>query len=285
MKSLEQIKKALKYRLYKLHPKAIFWDIKKKPNKNKPIVTKLKNGFQIQVYPRDILGKALYVLGYFEPDITNFCNTFLKPGMVFFDIGSNIGYYSLLASKKVGEKGKVYSFEPNNQIIVELKKNISLNSIKNIKVNQLALSEKKGKAKLSQYEKGEEVYSSLSNTAYPGKKITGYEKVNIDTVDNFIKKNNINKVDLIKIDVEGAELLVLKGSKKLLSDKKASAIIFEMQDFLTQRFNYTCEDLIQFLENFGYKIYFFNNMKKILLTKDFSFENSHINNFIALKTE
>jgi FkbM family methyltransferase len=132
--------------------------------------------------------------------------------MVFFDIGANMGYYTLIAAKKVGPTGRVDSFEPSPRMFNELKFNLELNKFNNVHINNIALGDEPGVARLSRYDRGREVYGSLSTRSFPGATIIGYDEVALETLDNYMVKKGIKQVDMIKMDVEGAEFLVLKGA-------------------------------------------------------------------------
>lgn len=191
---------------YFLHPRAIAWRHIKRRHPNTPIITKLGKELKVRIYPYDVIGRSIYVDRMFEKAECNFATGFLKKGMVFFDIGANLGQYTLLGAQRVGTTGKVHSFEPSSRMFAELNFNIKLNGFSDICIcNKVAVSDKEGTAKLSKYEAGGEVYGSLGSQHWaPDKSIIGHEEVRTITLDGYLKKHNILHVDLIKIDVEGA---------------------------------------------------------------------------------
>ena len=142
---------------------------------------------------------------------------------VFIDVGANIGKYTIKIGNSLKMNGRVISFEPENDNFEMLKKNTKLNNLKNTTLINKALSDKKGKLKLY-LAKGN--WGHLSLVEKVGEK---YEEVEVDTLDNILKELKISKVDLIKIDVEGAENLVLKGALETLK-KSHPKIIFEAWD-------------------------------------------------------
>lgn len=145
-------------------------------------------------------------------------NKILKPGMVVFDIGANLGVYSSEASNAVGNKGRVYAFEPIPENLRYLKHNLGLNNAKNVEVVPRAIGNKVGK---------EKIYLSESNvgTHSMGGKSKKYIEVETDTIDNFVKQKGLGKVNLIKIDVEGFESQALAGGTKSMSDGKIPMLI------------------------------------------------------------
>ena len=142
---------------------------------------------------------------------------------VFIDVGANIGKYTIKIGNSLKMNGRVISFEPENDNFEMLKKNAKLNNLKNTTLINKALSDKKGKLKLY-LAKGNLGHHSLVEKV--GEK---YEEVEVDTLDNILKELKISKVDLIKIDVEGAENLVLKGALKTLENSHPK-IVFEAWD-------------------------------------------------------
>jgi FkbM family methyltransferase len=143
----------------------------------------------------------------------------------------------------------------------ELKFNVELNNLSNICIlNNVAVSDKEGTARLSKYEAGGEVYGSLGSQNWDGwgKSIVGYEEVKVITIDKYIKEHNIDHVDLIKIDIEGAELLALRGAYKLLHNADVAAIVLEMADINTIGFGYHAIEIWDYLKSLGYSLHSFD---------------------------
>ncbi len=140
-------------------------------------------------------------------------NEIVKPGQTIIDVGSHIGQFTLLFSKLVGKRGKVYSFEPDIIAYSCLNDNIILNKIKNTKLERFGLSNINGKAKLYYNENGGNSLSSILRSITH--KTTNYINIDLITIDDYCIKNNIIP-DVIKIDVEGAEDLVIEGAKMIL---------------------------------------------------------------------
>lgn len=246
--------------LYWLHPRVFMWRHICKQNPNEPMITRLANGLKVRIYPYDVDGKGIYVYGMSEKAEYRFITKFLKQGMVFFDIGANLGQYTLLGAQSVGSNGQVHSFEPSGRIFNELKFNVALNDLPDICVlNNVAVSDKEGTAKLSKYEEGAEVYGSLGNQDRASRSlIIGYEEVRTITLDGYIKEHNISRIDLVKMDIEGAELLALRGADELLRRPDAPTLVVEMADINTEGFGYKAMEIWDHLENFGYRMYYIN---------------------------
>jgi len=106
-------------------------------------------------------------------------------------------------------------------------------------------------------------------------------KVPCVSLDNFLIKNNIKKIDFIKIDVEGAELKVLRGFKEYFRKKRVGAIILEINEKIID-YSSTAEDLVSFLEGFGYNFYKFSKKGKLIKIKGAGFKFDGTNNFVVL---
>jgi FkbM family methyltransferase len=194
-----------------------------------------------------------------------------RKGWVVFDIGAYIGIYSLWAAKRVDEEGFVVAFEPNPLAFRWLISNIMLNKMKNIKALPFALGDKSSKATL--YVARENIEASSLIKDHLINNPSGYYTVaNVYTVpilslDYIIDKSNkiigraINHIDLVKIDVEGYEMNVLKGAEKTLNKGSIERLIIEVH--LDQ---VSTKDLLNYLQGHSYfldKIVRFDHVKEV----------------------
>lgn len=161
-------------------------------------------------------------------------------GKVFFDIGANIGYYSILASKLVGEKGAVVAFEPVISNLTFLHRHVELNNAKNVRVLSFALSDKQSIASFSLGQN-----SAMGHLSENGK---GENLVYVPTVslDEIAAKMNLMP-DVMKIDVEGAEMDVFAGAENVLRTAKPTI-------FLSTHSPELRRDCLEFLQNRGYEV-------------------------------
>ncbi len=137
----------------------------------------------------------------------------------FLDIGANVGKYSVIIAKQLKDKGFVLCFEPEPKNLIALKRNLLLNKLNNVNIVPIALSDRKGNIDFYLNSENTGGHSLVNKTK---NKIT----VKSDKLDNVIKQQNVRNIKLIKIDVEGAEMKVLKGAENLLK-KDHPKIIFE----------------------------------------------------------
>ena len=171
----------------------------------------------------------------------------VKKEMVVFDIGANIGYYTLIFADLVGKKGKVYAFEPDPTNYKLLLKNIKLNNYNNIKPIRKAVSNKIGRTDffLSDVYAGEHSISNINNEK-------NVIKVEITTLDKFA--NSKIKPDIIKIDIEGAESLAVSGMDNLIKTNKDMIIICEFWPKAMIKSKSSPMKFLNKLENYGFKI-------------------------------
>lgn len=189
-------------------------------------------------------GKFIYAFReYYEPELA-YLEKALSPGMVFIDVGANFGVYTLVASKLVGEAGKVIAFEPTAQSSAILWQNIALNHCANVCAFQVALTQRRGKAWL--YHGWDPVGNSLGMDPVSGH---GGEEVQTEVLDHMLRENGIDRVDAVKIDVEGAEELVLRGAIRTLTTH-SPIVIFEYNPGCAARLGlspYGARDLLKSL--------------------------------------
>jgi len=173
-----------------------------------------------------------------------FLESIAEEGMNVIDIGANIGVTTVAVAKRIGRKGKLYSFEPVPEYFNILKKNISSNRLENVKVCELAVTDQVGRAYF--YQKG---LSSGIVFEEGARKFDG----STTTVDRFLSEEKIERIDLINMDCEGSELLVLKGAKETLRKNKVKIFCEIHHDFLKQ-LGQSIEDLVEYLHSLEFQV-------------------------------
>lgn len=166
----------------------------------------------------------------YEPSTTKLFKDTVKPGMVVVDIGAHVGYYTLLAAKQVGPTGKVYAFEPEQDNHAILLKNIEVNGYNNIVATRMAVSNQQGISTL--YVSG--LDSGRHSMYRHGLPERGSASIETTTLDSFLALEGWPNIDLIKIDVEGAEVTVLDGMTSLIGKSAGLRLIIEFNPALLQ---------------------------------------------------
>jgi FkbM family methyltransferase len=237
-----------------------------------------RNLFKIRLYKDSYLSEEIY-RNKFEPDEGQFINDFLMEGDIFVDIGANIGLYTLMAARKIGSAGKVYSFEPTQTTFKRLLDNIAINGFKNIIPVNKALSDKNGSFEMNVSCDGFDGWNSFVKITRGSKART--ETVETIKVDSFFHDNKIwGNISLIKIDVEGWEKFVILGGEEHFKRPESPVLIIEFVDQNTINAGYTCKELFQLLVSFGYTLY---SIKDRILEKEHVKENYIYSNLVAAK--
>jgi FkbM family methyltransferase len=188
--------------------------------------------------------------GDFEGSELHFVGRFLQPGMTVLDVGAHHGLYTLLASKKVGPAGKVIAFEPSARERKRLQRHVRLNFSSNVRIEPCGLGSRHSQEQLFVVEGAEDWCNSLRPPAVGAS--TRSESVNILPLDDYLAQSHIARVDFWKLDVEGAELEILKGATLLLNRPFRPAILAEVQDIRTEPWGYRAREIIQFLHRQTY---------------------------------
>ena len=200
-------------------------------------------------------------LGLYEPEIAKELFTLLRSEVLFIDVGANIGYYTLLASKLVGLYGHVLSFEADPANANELRKNVLFNSCSNVTLFPKAVSDQAGKKKLvtgehsvgSSLETADNAVQRLGPT-YVGstKKVIEVDAV---TLDEKCLSVDIERFCLrvLKIDIEGAEPLALRGGQRLL--RVLDAVIVEINDFMLKVHGFSPRDVLMAIWEADFQVY------------------------------
>jgi FkbM family methyltransferase len=199
---------------------------------------------------KDNLGEPLQT-GTFEPAELAFVERFLRPGMTMLDLGAHHGLYTLLASKRVGSRGKVIAFEPSPRERRALLLHLILNRCTNTKVQGLAVGNENTEATLFVVEGKQTGCNSLR----PPDVLSGTfpARVRVIRIDDWLNKQKFRQIDLVKLDVEGAELEALKGAPRLLERRPRPVILVEVQDVRTIPWGYRAREILTHLSDMGYK--------------------------------
>ena len=182
---------------------------------------------------------------------------YLREGMTVFDVGANVGELTLLFSRFVGQGGSVHAFEPTGAGFERLSAVCRAASLRNVRTNRLALAEKEGAVRLHVY--ADEYLSWTTRAERPLEdygidvKPQAVEDVHATTVDLYCERNGVALIDLLKIDVEGAELQVLLGAERVLRERRVRCLTFEFGQTTFDMGNRP-EQIEDFLGGVGYAV-------------------------------
>ena len=204
----------------------------------------------------------LSINGVYEPFETDLIKTKINKGDTVLDIGANIGYYTLIFARSVGNTGKVYAFEPDPENFALLKRNVEINGYDNVVLEQNAVYNKSGKIELFLNENNKSdhrVYRTMSSQP----------SIIIDavTLDDYFYGYK-GRLDLIKIDIQGAEMTALQGMSSILKQNRDVVYISEFFPAAMNSFGNDPEEYLGILNQYGFTLFDVDEKEKDLRASD-----------------
>lgn len=174
---------------------------------------------------------------------------FLRPGQTFVDVGAHHGIYSIYASKKLRNQGRVIAFEPSPRERRRLNLHLKMNGISSVTVEPYAAGARNGWERLFVVQSGFTTMNSLRSPALD----SVFKEIQVETrgLDEYVKERNLTELDLLKIDTEGAELEVLAGAQSTLQ-RFRPVIICEVLDWVTKPWGYPAREIVSHLASQAY---------------------------------
>ena len=165
----------------------------------------------------------IFLTGYYDVETraTRLFRKVVQPGMTVIDVGANVGYYTLQAAARVGPAGRVHAFEPAGSTFTRLVENVELNGFKNVSTCRAIVNDRPGRLPLFVAPPDNSGLSGLR----PPPGALGFEEVDALTLDDYCERTNVPRVDVVKIDVEGSELAVLRGMPRLLAQPQVQVFM------------------------------------------------------------
>lgn len=216
------------------------------------VLTNNKFGYKMYIDTEDIgIGHALLIDGIYHEFEATIFKKLIKEGMTVLDIGANNGMFTLLAASIVGREGKVFSFEPEPNNYDLLVRNVKLNRYDDIVTTvQKAVSNKTGKNNLYLCKNDKSIHS-LYGLQSEMVEFVEAETISID--DFFVNRDN--KVDVMKIVVQGCEVEVIEGARNIINANRNLAIMAEFAPIMAEKFGYSAEEYLKRFRNMGFSIY------------------------------
>ena len=217
-----------------------------------PLVRVRRSGFNWELDLRDNLQALLFFAGTYEPELVAFLETELRRGDVFADVGANIGIHSLIAARALAAAGggRVYAFEPAEDTAAKLQRAAGSNDV-DVEVVTTALGAEPGVVDLFADPNYDEADTGVRSQFTTGRPVG---PARLTTFDLWAEGRGLDRLDVVKIDVEGAEPLVLEGMQASLRAFRPRAVIVEMREYSFQRVGHgSPAELRRVLERFGYR--------------------------------
>jgi FkbM family methyltransferase len=197
----------------------------------------------------------IFWMGYYSQEVVSTLNDLLRPGMTLIDVGANIGEISMVSAKRVGGSGRVLAFEPLSSHADRLEANLRKNGLDWVSVARVAVSD---------YEGTTEIYESCGqgtesdehfglNSLYRAQdNVAAMESIGVTTLDSFLSRSPLDRIDVIKIDIEGSELPCLIGARETIA-RYLPYIVVEVQSQSARAAGYEQGDILRELERHGYQ--------------------------------
>jgi FkbM family methyltransferase len=240
----------------------------------------------------DYAFRTIYFHGAYEPETTAILKCLAAPGQIWWDIGANIGWFTLLLSRLVGDAGSVEAFEPNPFTASLLDRAISVNGVSNVRMNRLALGEQRGQATLFVPSKPGSTEGGHGRPAlirHSDLHSLSEVSVRVDTIDSLVASRSIPYPFGIKIDVEGFEGAIIAGAQRLFKEAPPMVVLSEVnhrEDCLLKP-----HQLVSAIVNFGYRAFHVENLEEYdpvisidgSRSKDFVFIHRHADENVIRK--
>ena len=196
---------------------ALRWGYSFRPE---PRIVRLRSGRKIQVDPTDYLQLMIYYFGTFEPHVLSYLKRSVPKGGTLVDVGANIGVYTLESALVVGEAGRVISIEAAPAHVEAIRENVELNDMNNVTVIAVAVGDSTGSAILTRPRGGNLGMFTVGL-------VDGDEtySVPLRLIDDVLEEQEIESIDLIKIDIEGSEYRALHGAARTLAKYKPTLLL------------------------------------------------------------
>lgn len=204
----------------------------------------------------------LSIKGIYEPFETELLKNQIGSGNTVLDIGANIGYYTLIFAKSVGSEGRVFAFEPDPTNFNLLKQNIALNGYQNVTLEQKAVYSANRTMELFLNEDNQS-----DHRIYQTKIHQPCVVVDAVSLDNYFR-NGQTVIDLIKMDIQGAEMAALQGMARLLKNNRDIRLVMEFLPTALSRFGTDPKELLTFLSGMGFNFFNINEDKNRLESTD-----------------
>lgn len=196
---------------------------------------------------------AIYWRGHHSTHIAKFLQEHLRPDMTFVDVGANMGELTLVAGKRL-EHGRVLAFEPVPDIFEELSRNVAINNLSRVELFNIGLFDTTASLPIFRLR---DINFGTINDGVPSLFSTGDDRqqvmVPLRRFDELARQCSLQRLDVMKIDVEGAEIMVLRGAEASIK-RFRPIIITELSDENFQRAGYTSDDLISYLKSLEYDV-------------------------------
>jgi len=245
-----------------------------------PVLLRWFADLRVMIWPENESSRTLFLTGTFDPNELMWLSQVLTEGMTFVDVGANMGVYSMFASKLVGGSGTVVAVEPSMRDFQRLAFHITLNDLQNVQPLHVAASDECAQASLQVAWDRNSGHNTFGDFGYPDVERARAETVQTRPLDAVVAEHELERVDFVKIDVEGHELRVLAGAVETLARFRPK-ILIEVFDNVLRAQGASATLVLAFLEQQGYTLHEFSETTGELVPLSRSVDNGS-RNLVAL---
>ncbi|GAC1365163.1 MAG: FkbM family methyltransferase [Actinomycetota bacterium] len=214
---------------------------------SRPLLARHVSGYSVTCDLSDDAQRAIFYTGTYEPRLSRLIVDALRPGDVFFDLGANLGHYSLLAARRLGGRGSIHAVEASAQTAARLRETVRRNHLSAIiAVHQVAVGDRQERMTLAHPESAP---SPLGMRFLDPSAATPGEAVQVVRLDDYLPEVTPT---VVKLDVEGAEVRALAGMQECLRNPDLRCIFAEAIDSQLARFGDSTASMTQYLAGFGF---------------------------------
>jgi len=219
-----------------------------------PVVFTDRFDLHYLLFPADAVYESFLNEGYYERAEQSFCARYVKPEMTVFDVGASHGFYTLLFAKLAGAEF-VHAFEPEEGNFARLRVNLELNGFEGVNASRLAAVDESGEVDLNVFPPELYGWHTLGS---PAMEVEGSPAVPVArqrvkgiTLDDYCAEHDIDRIDLLKLDVEGAELEALRGCGRLLRQGKIGCLLFEVSKAMVEGMSHDPTEIFELIRAAG----------------------------------
>ncbi|HUE96342.1 MAG TPA: FkbM family methyltransferase [Longimicrobiaceae bacterium] len=222
----------------------------------------------------------------YEPETSTFFAGALRPGDTFIDIGTHVGYFSLLAAALVGPSGRVISFEPEAENYRRLKLHVAMNRFGHVEAVNAAVGDSPGSAQLFVNQDNDGGHALWDVGAHPfnvrSRNQQTTAEVEVTSLDHYLRDRDLGSLKLIKIDTEGSEHRILQGARETLTRFRVPFVVAEINEFALQQMGTSGMELRAWMEELGYETFVFlpGETNLVRLRLDQTVQSNHVYNLL-----
>ena len=220
-----------------------------------PVDTELLNAdLRLTCDLNQFIQRQIFYFGAFEPEACELWFRFAQRAAVVFDVGANVGLYSLLAAK-ANLRATIHAFEPTPAVVASFQQNVQLNDLENIALNPVAVGKTNGIASLHTCAGADGTNEGMNFVSENGAGDPNPEMaVPVVSLNHYCQTRGIEKIDLMKIDIEGGEYDALMGAESLIRRQAIKCIFIELAEWAANRNGNSTRDIKRFLVDAGYQL-------------------------------